>query len=77
MDLSYTPEEEAFRARVRAWLEKNVPAPGSLKTLDDMRAWQRKLHAAGFLGAAWPRGSPRCSRRSSTRSSPGRARRRW
>src|SRR5262249_34588227 len=25
MDMSYTPEEEAFRARVRAWLEANVP----------------------------------------------------
>jgi len=55
MDLSYTPEEEAFRARVRAWVEANVPAQGSLKTLDGMRAWQRKLHAAGFLGAAWPK----------------------
>jgi alkylation response protein AidB-like acyl-CoA dehydrogenase len=55
MDLSYTPEEEAFRARVRAWLAGNVPPPGSLKTLDDMRGWQRKLHAAGFLGAAWPK----------------------
>src|SRR5207247_532670 len=32
-----------------------VPAQGSLKTLDGMRAWQRKLHAAGFLGAAWPK----------------------
>ena len=55
MDLSYTPEEEAFRTRVRAWLKSNVPAPGSLKSLDEMRAWQRKLHAAGFLGAAWPK----------------------
>jgi alkylation response protein AidB-like acyl-CoA dehydrogenase len=55
MDLSYTPEEEAFRARVRAWLEANVPAPGSLRDLDAMRAWQRKLHGAGFLGAAWPK----------------------
>src|SRR5438132_6155934 len=55
MDLSYTPEEENFRARVRAWRAVNVPAPGSLRTLDDMRAWQRKLHAAGFLGAAWPK----------------------
>jgi alkylation response protein AidB-like acyl-CoA dehydrogenase len=54
MDLSYTPEEEAFRARVRAWLEANVPAPGSLRDLEAMRAWQRTLHAAGFLGAAWP-----------------------
>src|SRR5256886_17043957 len=55
MDLSYTAEEEAFRARVRAWVEANVPGQGSLKTLDGMRAWQRKLHAAGFLGAAWPK----------------------
>jgi alkylation response protein AidB-like acyl-CoA dehydrogenase len=55
MDLSYTPEEEGFRARVRGWLAENVPPPGSLKSLDDMRAWQRKLHAAGFLGAAWPK----------------------
>ena len=55
MDLSYTAEEEAFRARVRAWVEANVPAQGSLKTLDGMRAWQGKLHAAGFLGAAWPK----------------------
>jgi len=31
MDLSYTPEEEAFRARVRGWLAENAPAPGALK----------------------------------------------
>jgi alkylation response protein AidB-like acyl-CoA dehydrogenase len=55
MDLSYTPDEEAFRARIRAWLAANAPAPGSLKTLDDMRGWQRKLHAAGYVGAAWPK----------------------
>jgi len=55
MDLSYTPEEEAFRATVRTWLEANVPASGALKTLDDMRAWQQKLHAAGYLGASWPK----------------------
>ena len=55
MDLSYTSEEEAFRTRVRTWLEANVPAHGSLRTLEEMRAWQRKLHAAGFLGAAWPK----------------------
>src|SRR5262250_933461 len=55
MDLSYTADEEAFRARVRAWLADNAPRPGSLKDLDAQRAWQRKLHAAGFLGAAWPR----------------------
>src|SRR3981081_4110756 len=26
MDLSYTPEEEAFRAEVRSWLDANLPA---------------------------------------------------
>jgi alkylation response protein AidB-like acyl-CoA dehydrogenase len=55
MDLSYTPEEEAFRARVRAWLAATVPARGQPRDLDTLRAWQRKLHAAGFLGAAWPK----------------------
>ena len=55
MDLSYTADEEAFRARVRAWLAANVPATGSLTTLDGMRAWQRKLHGAGFLAVAWPK----------------------
>jgi alkylation response protein AidB-like acyl-CoA dehydrogenase len=55
MDLSYTPEEEAFRSRVRAWLAANVPEPGSLTTLEAHRAWQRKLHAAGYLAVAWPK----------------------
>ena len=55
MDLSYTRDEEDFRARVRGWLADNVPPQGSVKTLDQLRAWQRKLHAAGFLGAAWPK----------------------
>jgi len=55
MDLSFTPDEEAFRGRVQSWLAQNLPAPGALKDLPAMRAWQRKLHAAGFLGAAWPK----------------------
>ncbi len=55
MDLSYSPEEEAFRARVRKWLEENVPSPEEVKHLEGARAWQRKLHAAGLLGAAWPK----------------------
>jgi len=55
MDLSYTPEEEAFRARVRAWLAANVPAPGARQDIDALRAWQRTLHAAGYVGASWPK----------------------
>src|SRR6058998_4438268 len=55
MDLSYSSAEEAFRARVRGWFAENLPEPGSKRDLPEMRAWQRKLHAAGFLGAAWPK----------------------
>jgi alkylation response protein AidB-like acyl-CoA dehydrogenase len=56
MDMSYSPAEEAFRARVRSWLEANVPPPGSLnEDLEAMRAWQRKLHEAGLLAVSWPK----------------------
>ena len=81
MDMSYTPEEEAFRTRVRTWLEANVPPAGSLADdLEAMRAWQRKLHGAGLLARRRGRRStaaPACrrwSRRSSTRSWRARAR---
>ena len=56
MDMSYTPDEEAFRARVRAWLETNAPPPGSLgEDLEAMRTWQRTLHGAGLLAVSWPK----------------------
>ena len=54
MDLNYTPEDIAFRKYVRAWLEANLPrAP--LPTLDERRAWHRKLYEAGYLGMGWPK----------------------
>ena len=55
MDLSYTPEEEAFRARVREWIAANRPASDKQPSTEDLRAWQLRLHQAGFLGAAWPK----------------------
>ncbi len=54
MDLSTTPAEEAFRARTRAWIEANRPR-GARRDPETLRDWQRRLHAAGYLGAAWPR----------------------
>jgi len=58
MDLSYSPQEEAFRAQLRAWLQANPPGPEP----DDLdawveygRAWQRKLYEAGWCGVAWPK----------------------
>jgi alkylation response protein AidB-like acyl-CoA dehydrogenase len=56
MDLSYTPDEEAFRQRVREFLEGNVPQGRRQElSLQDGKAWQRKLYEAGFLAPAWPK----------------------
>jgi alkylation response protein AidB-like acyl-CoA dehydrogenase len=55
MDLHYTPEEEAFRTNVRTWLEKNTPQQKGPLSLEEGKAWQRKLQEARFLGAAWPK----------------------
>jgi len=56
MDLNYTPAEEEFRQKVRKFLEENAPK----KNLGELmghegKAWQRKLHEANLLGAAWPK----------------------
>ncbi len=64
MDLSLTPEESAFQRQVRGWLRKNLPKRergeepgefGSAKRIAALKAWQRKLHDAGYLAMGWPR----------------------
>lgn len=48
MDLAYTPEQQDFRAEVRAWMEANVPKE-PLVTLEREDGyhqhveWERKL----------------------------------
>src|SRR5262249_19807031 len=63
MDLSYTPEERAFRRAVRTWLAKNVPRKqrderpferGDAARVTQAKAWQRKVHDAGYLALGWP-----------------------
>jgi alkylation response protein AidB-like acyl-CoA dehydrogenase len=65
VDFSLTPDQEAFRERVRAWLELNIPrqwvrqAMGTSEVprpqaYEFLREWQRKLWAAGFIGLTWP-----------------------
>ena len=61
MDLSYTPQEEAFRAEVRAFLDAEVPAPVRAKVRlgrrlhkDDMVGWQKILHRRGWGAGMWP-----------------------
>jgi alkylation response protein AidB-like acyl-CoA dehydrogenase len=54
MDLTFTPEDIAFRATVRKWFEENLPKE-ELKTLEDRKAWIQKLYDAGFVGMGWPK----------------------
>src|SRR6266480_3122911 len=54
MDLNPTAEDRAFRTEVRRWLETNVPT-GDAKTLDERKAWHRKLYEAGYVGMLWPK----------------------
>src|SRR5262245_53225232 len=54
MDLTYTPEDIAFRRQVHGWLEQNIPRT-SIKTLAERRQWHRKLYEAGYLGMGWPK----------------------
>ncbi|MGW7555710.1 acyl-CoA dehydrogenase family protein [Streptomyces rimosus] len=60
MDLTYTPEEEAFRARLREWLAEVLPElPARPDPLDwpGRRAydlgWQRRLYDAGYGSLHW------------------------
>ncbi|AYG82203.1 Putative acyl-CoA dehydrogenase FadE17 [Streptomyces hundungensis] len=61
MDLTYTEEEEAFRAGLRTWLSRALPQlPPRPDPLDwpGRRAydttWQRMLYDAGYAGLHWP-----------------------
>ena len=61
MDLRYSKADEEFRAELRAWLEKEVPAHGSPPAISDWAkrrsydtGWQRKLYEAGYAGINWP-----------------------
>jgi alkylation response protein AidB-like acyl-CoA dehydrogenase len=54
MDLKYTPEDIAFREHVRAWIRENPP-PADLTTLEQKKAWHRRLYDAGFVGMGWPK----------------------
>ncbi len=59
MKLEYTPEQEAFRAEVRAWMEAHVPKE-PLVTLecregfDQHVAWERTLASGNWGMVTWP-----------------------
>jgi alkylation response protein AidB-like acyl-CoA dehydrogenase len=62
MDLDFTPEQQAFRADIRAWVAANLPQDiaykvhnGLRQSRDDMQRWAKILGAKGWLGYAWPK----------------------
>jgi len=61
MDLNFTPQEEAFRAEVRAFLAEKLPARLSDKVAEgkhlskaDMEEWHAVLNERGWLANHWP-----------------------
>jgi alkylation response protein AidB-like acyl-CoA dehydrogenase len=59
MDFGDSPEEAAFRRRLREWLRTNTPKLPASSTDDaywaGQAAWHRSLYDAGFFGVSWPK----------------------
>ena len=65
MDFDFTPDQEAFRKEVRAWLETNLPddlrgkafasSRADVEEVRRLRAWQKTMAEAGYVGLDWPR----------------------
>ena len=58
MDFSDSPEEAAFRTRLREWLADNTPPLGASSASDEyweaQPVWHRSLYQAGYFGLSWP-----------------------
>jgi alkylation response protein AidB-like acyl-CoA dehydrogenase len=69
MNFDDTPEEAAFRAEVRAWIDANAPkhlhqalstagfgsGPQGIDTMAESKAWQKKKADAGWACLHWPK----------------------
>ena len=63
MDLTFSPEEEAFRSEVRAFiaeaktkLPKGLGAPEYAdRTKEDYLAWHKILYKKGWVAPHWPK----------------------
>jgi len=58
VDLNDTPEQHAFRSRLREWLGANAPelrADGTFAEEHEARVqWHRRLYEAGYAALSWP-----------------------
>src|SRR5678816_4412911 len=67
MDFADAPDHAAFRKELRDWLEANLTddlkvedaqdqrVSPDRESLERRRAWQKKMHAAGWVGLSWPK----------------------
>jgi alkylation response protein AidB-like acyl-CoA dehydrogenase len=63
MELDYAPEDEAFRAEIRSWLQTNLPKgwfePGFEMSNEERKKfndeWPNKLFEGGWICATWPK----------------------
>ncbi|MBV9993245.1 MAG: acyl-CoA dehydrogenase family protein [Alphaproteobacteria bacterium] len=64
MDVTFTPEEEAFRAEVRAFIAEakgklpktDVGAPeAATRSKEDYLAWHKLLYSQGWVAPIWPK----------------------
>ncbi len=65
MNFDFAEKEEGFRKELRAWLEANLPddlrgrafaaSRADRAEVARLRAWQKSMHAAGYVGMDWPR----------------------
>jgi alkylation response protein AidB-like acyl-CoA dehydrogenase len=64
MDLTFSPEEEAFRAEVRAFIadaktklpKTDIGAPeAATRTKEDYLAWHKLLYKQGWVAPIWPK----------------------
>jgi alkylation response protein AidB-like acyl-CoA dehydrogenase len=59
MDLTFSPEQTAFRDELRGWLAENPPEAkptdgGEEAEFAWRRDWQRRLYDAGWAAPSWP-----------------------
>src|SRR5206468_4035961 len=65
LNFDFSEHEEAFRKDVRRWLETHLPddlrgrafasSRADREEVRRLRAWQRAMHEAGYVGMDWPR----------------------
>lgn len=62
MDLNFSPEDDAFRMEVRAFIDENLPPATRAKVIGDrplekaeIVSWQRTLNKRGWAVPSWPK----------------------